>query len=156
MKFRMIKPFVVEMITFIFVIAGILGSLLIGDFVEISFRIHLITISLFIIIFLIILYLFSRVINIGVRTLLDYFLKSIKEDEYILLKIEPYKASVFTEKFGGNKETSLGMYYLIHAKKNDKVYTFLSSQYIGMEEEKKYKIKYGQYSHVFLDAYEVC
>ena len=45
MKFKTVKPFVIEMLTFIFVITGILVGLLAGDFIEISFRIHLITLS---------------------------------------------------------------------------------------------------------------
>ena len=43
--------------------------------------------------------LFSRIVTIGVRALIDYFFQSVKEENYVFYKEEAYEASSFTEKY---------------------------------------------------------
>lgn len=43
MKFKTVKPFIVELLIFILVITCIFAALLVGDFIEIKFNMHLIT-----------------------------------------------------------------------------------------------------------------
>ena len=75
-----------------------------------------------------------------------------KEDVYEFLSEQPYKASVFTEKFGHCRERSFGMYYLIHLRKDNEIYTLISSSYVDLVKGKKYRVKSGRSSKIFLSS----
>ena len=152
MKFKTIKPFVIELITFVFVISVIIIGLLVGDFIEISFHMHLITIIAIALIIIPLLSLFSRIVNLGVRALVDFVFQKTKEGVYEFLDEQPYEASVFTEKVGKNHERSFGMYYLIHLKKGNEVYTLISASYVDLIKGKTYIIKSGWSSNIFLNS----
>lgn len=152
MKFRTIKPFVIELLTFIFVIGCVTIGLFAGNFIEITFHMHLLTLTALALLFVSLVSLFSRIVNTGVRALMDFVFQNIKEDCYTFLDEQPYKASVFTEKFGHNHETSYGMYYLLHLRKGEEVYTFISASYVDLVEGELYIIKTGCSSKVFVSA----
>lgn len=154
MTFRMIKPFVVELITFVLVLGVVFGALLVGEWIEITFHIHLLTVVAVAFVFVALLSLFSRIVNTGIRALTDYIFQSVIEDSYTFLNEQPYKASIFTEKFYDNHERAVGMYYLVHFEKDDKIYTYISPSYIKLEEGKVYSVKAGRSSHIFLGALE--
>ena len=136
-KFKMIKPFVTEMLILFFVVAGVTVGLLTGKFIEITIKPHFIPIASLIIVIGLFLSLFSRVVNLGVRAMFDYMFQSTKTDSYEFIKELPYHASVFSEKFAANSERSYGMYYLIQVKKGDKVFTFISSSFLDLKTGKK-------------------
>lgn len=152
MAFKMIKPFIVELITFIFVVSVICIALITGNFIEIIFHMHLVTVVAIVLVLTSLLSLFSRIVNTGVKALTDFMFQNTKEDVYVFLKEQPYKASVFTEKFSYCHERSVGMYYLIHLKKGEKIYTLISSSYIDFVEGKTYRVKSGYSSNIFLSS----
>lgn len=152
MSFKTIKPFAVELITFIFVVSVICGALIAGNFVEIILHIHILTVTVVLFVLFALLSLFSRIVNTGVRVLVDFAFQSTKEDVYVFINEQPYKASIFTEKFGSSHERSFGMYYLIHLRKGAETYTLISTSYIDLVEGKTYKIKSGRSSNVFLSS----
>ena len=47
------------------------------------------------------------------------------------------------------------MYYLIHAKKGNEMYTFISPQYIEMTEGEEYRLKTAKFSKILLEKYDV-
>ena len=98
MTFKKIKPFVMELVTFLFVVGGILGGLLAENFIEITFRANILTIAAFLLFLFGGLMLFSRVVTTGIRALIDFIFQRIKEDDYVFLEERPYVATVFTEK----------------------------------------------------------
>lgn len=152
MKFKMIKPFVVELITFTFVVSVTCIALIAGNFIEIIFHMHLLTIVAVGLVLALLLSLFSRIVNTGVKALADFLFQKTKEDVYVFLKEQPYKASVFTEKFGYSRERFVGMYYLIHLKKGNEIYTLISSTYIDLVEGKTYRVKSGRSSNIFISS----
>lgn len=152
MTFKMIKPFVLEFITFIFVVSTICIALITGNFIEIIFHVHLLTVVVVILVFASLLSLFSRIVSTGVKALTDFVLQNTKEDVYVFVKEQPYKASAFTEKFGYFHERSVGMYYLIHLKKGNEMYTLISSSYVDLIEGKTYRVKSGSSSNIFLSS----
>lgn len=135
-KFKIIKPFVTEMVILLFVVAGVTVGLLTGKFIEITIKLHLITIAFIIIVIGLFLALFSRVVNLGARALFDFIFQSTKLDNYEFIKELPYYASVFSEKFGPNSERSYGMYYLIQVKKDDEILTFISPFFLDLKPAK--------------------
>ncbi len=152
MKFKSIKPFVMEFVTFVFVIVVILTSFLVGNFIEIRVKMHLLTVAALIVVTVVFIALFSRVVNTGVKALVDFALQRIKEDTYVFLLEQPYKASIFAEKCGHSHERSVGMYYLIQAKKDDEVFTFISPIYLELVEGKAYIITSGRSSHIIVNS----
>lgn len=152
MTFKKIKPLVIEMITFVFAVCVILVALTVGKFIEVHINAHLLTIVSIIIVFTLLISSFSRIVNLGVRALTDFAFQHTIEDVYVFLNIQPYKASVFTEKFGPNHERSIGMYYLVHLKKGQQMYTLISPLYVELVAGKTYRIKSGRSSHVFLSS----
>ena len=154
-KFKMIKPFIFEMLTLLFVIGIVLYGFLMYRFIEIKIHINLLTFTAILSLFVSFISLFSRIVTIGVRALIDYFFQNVKEDNYIFYKEEAYEASSFTEKIDKNRERQLGMYYLIHAKKGNEMYTFISPQYIEMTEGEEYRLKTAKFSKILLEKYDV-
>lgn len=152
--FQKIKPFIAELAVLILVISGILFGLLKGNFIEITFHAHFITIFFFLMILVLFLFLFSRVINLGVRSLMDYIFQNVKVDQYTFIKEIPYKASVFSEKYNSCSERTLGMYFLIQAKKDNAIVTFISPDYLELSEGKTYKIQSAACSHIVLNCEE--
>ena len=128
--FKKIKPFVFELLVFLFIVFFISFTILAEGFVTIIFSPNLITVSLSIILLICFIYLFSRVVNIGFRVLIDYLFQKADKDKYTFIKQLPYSASVFSEKWDKNHRRSIGMYYLVQVKKEDKIYTFLSPCYL--------------------------
>lgn len=63
MKFVQIKPFVVELITFILVIAIVFFALLSGEMLVIHFHLHLLIVVALLIVFVSLLSLFSRIVT---------------------------------------------------------------------------------------------
>ena len=154
MSFKTIKPFIMEFIILIFVVIGGAVLLLVGNIIKIHINKSVILVIASIIIFFVIISLFSRIVNITIRALIDYISQKTKSDDYIFIKEESYQASMFTEKYDRNHNSVIATYYLIHTKKNNKVYTFLSSSYLEMKEGKMYTIKSGKYSNI-LTNYEL-
>lgn len=152
MKFKMIKPFVIEFVTFVFVISTICIALLVGNYIEIIFHMHLLTVTAVVIILASLLSLFSRIVNTGVKALVDFAFQSTKEDVYVFLNEQPYLASIFTEKFGHKHERYVGMYYLIHLKKGKEICTLISASYVDFVEGKTYRVKSGRSSNIFLSS----
>ena len=152
MKFRTIKPFVIELLTFIFVVGCVIIGLLTGNLIEITFHMHLLTLTALALLLVSLVSLFSRIVNTGIRALMDFVFQSVKEDCYTFLGEQPYKASIFTEKFRHNHETSYGMYYLLHLRKGKEVYTYISSSYVDLVGGETYIIKTGCSSKVFISA----
>lgn len=150
MKFKTAKPFIYEFITFILVIASIILLTWLTGGIRIIYNSDIPTLLALILVFIWFIYTFVRVVSWGFTTLIDYFFQHIREKECIFLDITPYRASIFSDK--NRKETrSLGMYYLIHVKKDNKIYTFISSIYLDLDKGKKYLIKYGGFSKVVCD-----
>ena len=83
---------------------------------------------------------------------MDFVFQSTKEDCYVFLSEKPYKASCFTEKVEHDHETSYGMYYLIHLKKGEEMYTCISSTYVDLIEGELYIIRTGCSSKIFVSA----
>jgi len=155
LKFKMIKPFIFEMLTLLYVIGIVLYGFLMFRFIEIKIHINLFTFTAILSLFVSFTSLFSRIVTIGVRALIDYFFQSVNEHSYIFYKEEAYEASSFTEKIDKNRERQLGMYYLIHAKKGNEMYTFISPQYIEMTEGEEYILKTAKLSKILLEKYDV-
>ena len=126
MKFKSIKPFVMEFVTFVFVIVVILTSFLVGNFIEIRVKMHLLTVAALIVVTVVFIALFSRVVNTGVKALVDFALQRIKEDTYVFLLEQPYKASIFAEKCGNVLLECIILYRLRRRMK----YLHLYHQYI--------------------------
>ena len=152
MTFKMIKPFVAELIAVIIQITVVVIGLLKLEFVVVSFRVHLLSITAIIFIFGQILFWFSRIVNTGVRALKDFVMQSVKEDHYIFLWKETLKASELIAKLNRDGSESYVVYYLIHAKKDDKTYTFLSPKFIEMNENESYLIRTGKSSKIVLEV----
>lgn len=83
MTFKMIKPFIVELITFAFVLCAIFGALLVGECIEITFHMNLLTVFATIVVFASLLSLFSRIVSTGIRALTDYIFQNVVEDSYV-------------------------------------------------------------------------
>ncbi len=150
MKFKSVKPFIFEMLTLLFVISLIIAGLLIRDNIQISW--DLLTIGVVVCVFVIHLLLFSRIVPLGIRALVDYICQNTEENTFVFLKEEPYEASMFTEKFGKDHKRHIGMYYLIHLKNSKEISTFISPVYVDFDENKKYKVKYGKCSKIFISS----
>lgn len=155
MNFEIIKPFVTEMLIFVFTVCCIFIGLLAGSYVEITIHMHLLTFAAIVLVFTALISLFSRIMNTGIRALLDFVFQKTKEDTYVFLDVQPYKASVFSECFKSDRERAYGMYYLVHMKKNVKVYTFLSPTYIELIEGKQYAVRTGSLSGLFIDGVQL-
>ena len=59
MKFKSIKPFVMEFVTFVFVIVVILTSFLVGNFIGIRVKMHLLTVAALIVVTVVFMAIFS-------------------------------------------------------------------------------------------------
>ena len=150
-KFKMIKPFIEEMLILIFVAVVVTVGLLLEKFIEITIKPHLLSITAFVIVIGLFLFLFSRVINLGIKAIIDYIFQRTKTGSYEFIKELPYRASVFSEKFTANADRSYGMYYLLQVKKDDKILTFISSSFLDLETGKKYIFKTAASSCIVLD-----
>ncbi len=150
MKFKQISPFIYEMLVFLFVVMSVFVGLLSGKFITISIRVHILTISASILVFVPFVSLFSRIISTGSRVLFDFVFQKTKEINCVFLKTEPFKASVFTEKIERNSERSIGLYYLVHVRDGKHIKTLLSSKYIHLNEGNNYLFKTGKTSNVIL------
>ena len=155
MKFKQVKPFIAELFIFVFVIIVVFFALLSGHFIEIIFHLNLLTTIVVIILLFSLLSLFSRIVNIGTRVLFDFLFQKVKEDSYVFINEQPLRASVFAEKFKKKHERSIGFYYLIQMKQNEKIYTFISSSYVDLCRDYNYVIKSGYSSNVFLEAKQI-
>lgn len=155
MKFKQVKPFIAELFIFVFVIVVVFFALLSGHFIEIIFHLNLLTTIVVIILLFSLLSLFSRIVNIGTRVLFDFLFQKVKEDSYVFINEQPLRASVFAEKFKKKHERSIGFYYLIQMKQNEKMYTFISSSYVDLCRDYNYIIKSGYSSNVFLEAKQI-
>ena len=139
------------MITFLFVICGIFVGLLSGRIIEVVVHIHVLTVSAIVLVSTALLSLFSKIVTTGIKATVDFMLQSTKEFECIFLKIEPWRASIFTEICEGSGH-SYGVYYLIHTKIDGKVHTFISTKYVELAEGASYIIKSGRSSNVYLES----
>lgn len=150
-KFKIVKPFVMEMLVFLFVFVVVTIGLLTGNYIEITINPNFITISLIVILIALFLGLFSRVVNIGFRALFDFVFQRSKTYNCLFINELPYRASVFSEKFNKNNELSYGMYYLIHMKNDEETLTFVSPVYLGLDAGKRYTFRIASSSHIVLD-----
>lgn len=155
MDFKVVRPFIMEMITFIFVISGVLICLSVCNLIEITVHAHLLTVTAIVVVFSSLISLFSRIVPTGFSAVFDFAFQRVKEDTYVFLKIQPYRASIFTEKYNHNNERSLGMYYLVHVKKGTEIYTFISPSYVDLVKGEQYLIKSGQSSKIFITGVSV-
>ena len=152
MSFSSIKPFLVEMITFLFVVITVFIGLLVCNLVEIIIHPHLLTITAFGLLLIIFISLFSKIVPIGIRAIFDFLFQNVREDTYVFIRTQPYRASVFTEKSTANYGRSYGMYYLVQVKKENQIYTFISAGYVDLVEGESYLIKSGQSSSIYLNS----
>lgn len=152
MKFRIIKPFVVEMFTFVFVISSLFICLLMCNLIEVIIHVHLLTVTAISFVFISFISLFSKIVTTGFSALFDFFFQNIREGEYIFLEEQPYRASIFTEKFGHDHEPSYGVYYLIHVKKENEIRTFISPSYVELIKDEMYLIKFGKSSKILIEC----
>lgn len=85
--------------------------------------------------------------------MLDYIFQRTKEGEFKIIKILPYKASVFTERYGhkGEKYSSVGVYYLYKVKNHNNEFCFISSHYLNLYEGNIYTIKVGALSSIIVE-----
>ena len=155
LKFKSVKPFVFELLTMMLSIGIVLiFSLMLGDI-----RIYLNKNDFFVVIGVILvlgwfLYVFVRVINLGVRALVDFFCQNSVEDVYTILSILPYRASIFTDSDTKNRY-DCGMYFLVNCKNTDGITsTFIAPKYLEIVPEKKYFLKTGKFSGVLIDFAE--
>lgn len=150
MSFKVIRPFVYEMISLLLIIFIISGLLWLG-LVEIRIHRHILTIGFVFVIVLPLCFSFIRIMNLGIRSLFDYFFRLTVTDIYVFLEIQPYKASHLREKVDSDHTRITQYYYLIQVKKNDKNYTFISSSYVEMMKGTSYAITTGRFSNVFVN-----
>lgn len=156
LKFKSVKPFVFELLTMIGVIGVVLAfSLMLGD-IKIYFNkndIFLVTGIVLVLGWF--LYIFVRVINLGVRSLVDYLFQKTVENEYTILSILPYRASIFSDSNTTNRY-DCGMYYLVNCKNtNGTTFTFVVSKYLEINLNEKYILKTGMFSGVLIDCIEI-
>ena len=150
MKFNTVKSIIFEFIALTFIV-GILIVLLFNNFIEIYCDKFIIKASLIIILFYAI-YCFFSIVNLGIRALIDYIFQKTITDKYIFMREEPYDNNIFTGKFDENHEQTIGIYYIIYAQKNNRIYTFISSSYKEMYTGKIYTIKAGKYSNILVSC----
>ena len=151
MKFSVIKPFISEMLILIFCIVALAWTL-IGKDIEIIVHMNAVT---FVAIILAVAYSFSlltRILPTGIRALFDYMFQRTKEDRYVFIDMDSFRASDLTKKFDAELKVSFGMYYLIHLRKGKQIYTCISSSYVDLVKGKLYAIKTGCLSNIFIDA----
>ena len=152
MTFKMIKPFVVELITFIIVVSVVCITFIISDSIEIIIHKDFWIVVAVVLVFVSLLSLFSRIITTGVKALVDFMFQTTKDDVYVFLDEQPYQASIFTEKNGDDGERSFGMYYLIHLEKGGEIYALISPSYVKLVEGHWYQVKSGRFSYIFLSS----
>lgn len=152
MKFKTVRPFVLEMFVFIFVIVGIVFGVLVGNYIEIHFNMHLITVAFIILVMVILISYSSRIINLGIRAMLDYVFQHVKEEEVKIIKVLPYRASVFAEKYGrkGEIHSSIGMYYLYQVKSHRGKFELISPYYLDLCEGSSYIVKVAMLSSIIV------
>lgn len=153
-KFRMVRPFVMEMAVFLFAIFVVLFCFLMEDYIVIAIDFNFLTVCLIVILLGYFMFLFSRIINMGVRALFDFVFQKTKNDTYVFLKTLPYVASSFTEKWGHNRETSIGMYYLVQVEKEGNIITLISPSFLNFKEGNVYNITSAFSSRIILSYSE--
>lgn len=156
MKFAQIKPFVIEMITFVFAVSMIFIALLSGKILEIHFHVHLLIVVALLVVLISLISLFSRIVTTGIKVLVDYLLQTTTTIQAEFVAEHPYRASIFAEENTREGVKTFGMYYLIQLKKEDQIFTILAPVFVEFKEGVRYTVTFGRTSRVFLASTEYC
>lgn len=148
--FQKIKPFVAETAVFLFVVILIPVGLLCGGLIEVTVRLHVLTVALGVLLLVLLLSLLFRVVLWGVKALFDYIFQRTRTDTYEFVQQMPYRASMFSEKWVTHTERSVGMYYLIQAKKGADAVTLLSPEFLALTAGKSYVFETAASSRIII------
>ena len=99
--------------------------------------------------------LFSRVVNTGIRALIDAITSNYSNQQCTFIKQVPYKASTFSQKRKVDKGEVLnefGMYYLVIVKTHNSEVTLISPCYLNLEKDKLYNFSIAGLSHIIVDV----
>ena len=153
MKMSQVKDLLIELLIFtcvvgLFILSFIKFNILVFEIKSmVIFYISIIGVIFFV-------FSFSRIINIGTKILVDFIFQKTKEDEFEFVGNIHYEASGFAPKsyysFKSLRRTNEQKYFLVHMKKDDTVYVFLSQDSLDFEINKKYRVKSGYFSGILL------
>ena len=147
MKFKDTFPFVFQTLLIIIIaIFGFIGFYF-GNFAEVIQTKVYWFIGPIVIVTLLTNVSFMRIAVIGIVAIFDYIFQKTKVDIYIYRETKPYSKSIVFER---NLLHSNQMFYLIIMEQKGKKFTFISPKYIHFSKNKKYKVKYGKHSKIFL------
>lgn len=150
LPFKKIKPFVAETAVSLFVMILIPVGLLCSGLIEVTVRLHVLTVALGVLLFVLLLFLLFRVIRWGVKALFDYIFQRTRTDTYEFVQQLPYRASLFSEKWVTHTERSVGMYYLIQAKKDAGAVTLISPEFLALTAGNNYVFETAAFSRIII------
>lgn len=156
-KFKKIKPFFFEMVSLVCVIAVFCFCFLNENickkynFIQIKIPASFLSIAFIVVVVAIYIGSFSRIMNIGIRSLIDFIFQNTRADVYKFIEVLPFQTSRLTSKHDKGHPLSLDVHYLIQVKKDGKMYTFISSEYLDMKKGERYTITTAASSHIVLD-----
>ena len=155
---KKLLPFILEMLTFLFCLLGILIGMFAADFFEISIRPHFLSFAFCVILTIVLLWLFVPILSRGIKALIDAVFRLSAAASGSIVSVTPMEASVFTEKWARNHETvrPTRFCYVVKSisRKNPGYITLISPQFIEYEPGQKYTITYSKFSKILLEMTE--
>ena len=151
MKFKDVRCFIEEMLILIFAIAFVCIAFIELEFIAIAITIPFAVLCIGIVSLILCISLFSRVLHLGFFSILDLVFQNLCTREYVFLeKQEIYSSKfVFRKNIEGREERP---YYVMHFKKNNKNYTFITAYDIDLKSGKLYEVKFGVLSGVLISC----
>ena len=151
MRTKKLLPFVLEFLSLVLYITILLFCFLYSNFIKISINSNFL-ISMAIVLFILLgIFNFSRIVNWGVRAILDLLINRTEKESVEFLSQSPYKASELTTIIDSNHRRKTVVYYVIQCKKNGNINSYISPCYLHIDKGEKIIIYKAPISNVILD-----
>lgn len=154
MSYKKIKPFLVDSLVCLFVVAITVNSFIYLGYLRIEIDFNLKTVILLIILAIYLLKILNNTIVIGIKGLIDFLLNKSYSVRATYLNIIPLRHSTFSTKITKDRKRFTPTYYWIIAETEEKKIFMVSSEYIEFIKDKEYIFEMGYYSHILLNSKE--
>lgn len=146
---KKLRPYIFEMLIFLFSISGVVAGLIAGKIITI--RIHLLSVSAILILSLLLLWCFCNVVKRGLYALIDTALRLSVMDRGRIITVYPIQGGSFTEKATGTGPFTNDQRYMFVIKVAcGKTISLLSNEYIETDPDKIYDVEYSKLSKILL------
>lgn len=150
MKFKKFKPFVLDAVSMLLILAIIFLCFFSLGYVSIKFNL-LTVMSLIVLAFYFVRILYNTIV-LGIKAIIDFlFKKNIKVYATYIESIPLLHSSV-SEKITKDFKKVIPLYYHIVIETNDRKMYVISSEYVELEKGEMYNFQMGYFSKVLLNV----